>query len=348
MRKEEKNYSKKDHFKHCALYEFNKGSTAVQAHSNITETYNDFNISLRTIQRWFIKFRKGENIFGKKENSGRPEKYDSSIIDELVRDNPFLTLKEMSNTLDIPETSIYNYLKRLGKVNKLGSFIPYNLNESQKKKRFDICKNLISKNESDPFLKRIITGDEKWVLYKNISRKRQWIDKYGKPKPTPKNEIQRKKVLLSIFWDYQGIVFFELIEKGKTIDSDIYSQQLLKLNEKLIKKRPALMNRKIPLLLHDNAKPHVSKNVQETLDDLGWEILPHPPYSPDIAPSDFYLFRTLQNDLNGREFKNMEDMKIYLKEFFDSHPRSFYRKGIGMLPERWKNVIDSNGEYFDF
>ena len=108
-----------------------------------------------------------------------------------------------------------------------------------------------------------------------------------------------------------------------------------------------MINRKKVLLLIDNAKPHKNKTVDETILDLGWEILPHPPYSPDLAPTDYHLFYHLQNSLRDKKFEKDEDIKNHVKNFFDSLELSFFQKGIRMLPEKWRNVIDSSGEYFD-
>jgi len=62
-------------------------------------------------------------------------------------------------------------------------------------------------------------------------------------------------------------------------------------------------------LLHDNARPHIAKLVKEKLETFGWNIIPHPPYSPDIASTDFHLFRSLRHFLNGKEFENDEEVK---------------------------------------
>jgi [histone H3]-lysine36 N-dimethyltransferase SETMAR len=78
---------------------------------------------------------------------------------------------------------------------------------------------------------------------------------------------------------------------------------------------------------------------------LGWEIMPHPPYSPDLAPSDYHLFRSLQNHLQGKTFDRREDVEIFLRQFFESLPASFYRDGIHSLAERWRTVVDNDGEY---
>ena len=71
----------------------------------------------------------------------------------------------------------------------------------------------------------------------------------------------------------------------------------------------------------------------------------HPPYSPDLAPSDFHLFRALEHFLRGKRFENVEEMRLSLTQFFDSKGREFYRRGIYQLPGKWQQVIDVDGEY---
>ena len=71
----------------------------------------------------------------------------------------------------------------------------------------------------------------------------------------------------------------------------------------------------------------------------------HPPYSPDLAPSDYYLFRSLQNSLNSKTFNDDEDVKSYLVQFFDDRYQKFYERRIMKLPERWQKVIQQHGKY---
>jgi len=72
--------------------------------------------------------------------------------------------------------------------------------------------------------------------------------------------------------------------------------------------------------------------------------MPHPPYSPDIAPSDYYLFWFLQNYLDEQKFNSLEAVKNAL-EFFAQKSRGFYTSGIMRWPERWQKIIDQNGQY---
>jgi histone-lysine N-methyltransferase SETMAR len=71
----------------------------------------------------------------------------------------------------------------------------------------------------------------------------------------------------------------------------------------------------------------------------------HPPYSPDIAPSDFYLFRCLQNHLSESKFRTAEEMKKEVTDFLTSRNSVFFEEGIYKLVDRWKEVVAQNGEY---
>jgi hypothetical protein len=79
--------------------------------------------------------------------------------------------------------------------------------------------------------------------------------------------------------------YYELLGPNKTINSEVYSQQLDRVNECLKEKRPHLVDRKGVVFLQDNARPHVSKMTHQKIKEPNWEILDHPPYSPNLAPS---------------------------------------------------------------
>lgn len=101
------------------------------------------------------------------------------------------------------------------------------------------------------------------------------------------------------------------------------------------------------ILLHDNARPHVAAPVKKYLETLDWEVLPHPPYSPDIAPSDYHLFRSVAHALTAQRFTSYEDTKNWVDSWITSKDKEFFRRGIRMLPERWEKVVASDGQYFE-
>ena len=92
----------------------------------------------------------------------------------MIENNWRSTTREIAEKLSISHTCVERYLKQYGYVNKLDISVPHKLNEIQLTKRISICNTLLKRNETDPFLKRIITGEEKWVVYDNAMRKRSW------------------------------------------------------------------------------------------------------------------------------------------------------------------------------
>ena len=72
--------------------------------------------------------------------------------------------------------------------------------------RINICDTLLKRNEIEPFLKRIITGDEKWITHDNPTRKRSWTKKGEKAQATAKPGLTRKKMMLYVWWDWKGII----------------------------------------------------------------------------------------------------------------------------------------------
>ncbi|KAG5320406.1 MOS1T transposase, partial [Pseudoatta argentina] len=126
-----------------------------------------------------------------------------------------------------------------------------------------------------------------------------------------------------------------------------YRLQLMRLSRALKEKRPLYAQRhdKV-ILLHDNARPQVAKPVKTYLETLKWEVLPHPLYSPDIAPSDFHLFRSMAHGLADRRFHSYEEAQKWIDSWIASKDMSFFRRGIHVLPERWEKVVSSDGQYF--
>jgi transposase len=140
----------------------------------------------------------------------------------------------------------------------------------------------------------------------------------------------------------EGIIHYELLERNLTVPAECYCQKLRRLEEAIQQKRPG--RRHGVNLQHDNTRPHTANMMKAAIQELDWEILPRPPYSPDLAPSDYHLFRSLSNNLRGVSFNDDAELKNWLDNLFTAEPLDFFKGGIENLPERWKAVVN-NGEY---
>ncbi|EFN81461.1 Histone-lysine N-methyltransferase SETMAR, partial [Harpegnathos saltator] len=100
------------------------------------------------------------------------------------------------------------------------------------------------------------------------------------------------------------------------------------------------------ILLHDNAPSHTAKLVKETIEAFSWEILSHAAYSPDLAPSDYYLFASMGHALAEQRFTSYENVRKWLDDGFASKEQQFFGRGIHKLSDRWEKCIASDGQYF--
>jgi hypothetical protein len=87
------------------------------------------------------------------------------------------------------------------------------------------------------------------------------------------------------------------------------------------------------LLLHDNARQYTAQ-VTVNLLEWGWEILQHPPYSPDLAPSDFHLFPNMKKHLHAKQFKSHDDVKHEMQTWLRDRDPTFYRQDF----EEWNSA----------
>ena len=151
--------------------------------------------------------------------------------------------------------------------------------------------------------------------------------------------------MLCIWWDWKGVLYCELLLENQTINSNQYCSQLDQLKAALNKKHPELVKRKRKIFHQDNARLHVCLMTKQKLLQLGWEVLIHLPYSPDIAHLDLHLFWSLQNSLNGKNFNSLEDCKRHLEQSFAQKDKKFGEDGIMKFPEKWQKVVEQNSKY---
>uniref|UniRef100_A0A914LTV2 Transposase n=1 Tax=Meloidogyne incognita TaxID=6306 RepID=A0A914LTV2_MELIC len=156
-----------------------------------------------------------------------------------------------------------------------------------------------------------------------------------------------KKVMLIVFWAKFGVVHWELIPRGTGLTGEVYRTILDRVQIALDGFTARGLRYGQVIFQQDNAPPHRANATRAHITEtLGWELLVHPPYSPDIAPSDYHLFRSMKNHLRDVRFQNDAQLSNWVANFLDAKSTTtFYQRGIQKLPSKWQEVIDNNGHY---
>ncbi|XP_014487365.1 PREDICTED: histone-lysine N-methyltransferase SETMAR-like [Dinoponera quadriceps] len=182
----------KFHFRHSMLYEFQLGYNATEDHKNLCFVFGPSKVKVRTLQRWFEKFRSGDMKLQDEPRIGRLKELDDNILRALVGNEPLLTTREIGDKLSVSHITIENHLNKLGFVYKWCRWIPRKLSEKNIADQISIASSLLVRQQYEPFLDRLVTGDEKWIVYDNVVRKRVKIMPGISPPTLAKANLQQK------------------------------------------------------------------------------------------------------------------------------------------------------------
>jgi len=207
-------------------------------------------------------------------------------------------------------------------------WVPKCLNADQKRQRCQSSEQRLEFFRRDPngFLSRLVTMDETWLYRYDPETKQQAVEWRHSGSPRPKTfRVQKSsgKVLASIFWDQDGILPIYYLPKDQTINAQYYSSLLVQLKDILKEKRRGKVT-KVVLFLHDNAPAYRALATQKKLAYLGFQCLDHSPYSPDLALSQYHLFRGLKKQLKGRHFSSDVDVVAAAETWLDGQASEFF------------------------
>jgi len=195
----------------------------------------------------------------------------------------------------------------------------------------------------------IVAIDETWVRDFEPELKSQSNEWRSPSSPQPKKfrQAQSKVKQMMIFaCDHGGIIMTDRVPCGTSVTAAYYRDWMQELCRKMHKSRPDLLGDG-PLILHDNARPHLGKVVTDLLSKYEWEVLPHTPYSPDMSLQDFDLLAKLQEPMRGHRFSSLEEVSAAVTRAIRGLNQSGTLHGIENLSKRWHAVIEKQGDYIE-
>ena len=213
----------KSFYRNVLLSDYLRGVSAYASHRELLKTTGLAAPSYSTCKFWFSRFSQGDLSVMDLEHTGRtgyiPEEL---VLEQLAKDKSQST-REIAGAIGVSHEAVRKHLKRAGKVRKKATLVPHALSAANEKRRLDICMELLERERSDPFLRRLLTCDETWILYHNEERKSYWLDKGEAALSVPQTGLHPKKQLLTVWWCGFGIVHYELLEEGTITGISIHN-----------------------------------------------------------------------------------------------------------------------------
>lgn len=323
---------------------------------DIQQTVGTSAVPYSTVAFWVAEFKRGRSSCEDDPRSGRPSTSVNAKtvekIEKMVLDDRRLTIKYIAETLKISFGSVHSILTDVLGFKKVSArWVPRMLTQANKDLRLEVSKRNLEKIMHDPdtFYRRFVTMDETWVHHFDPETKKQSMS-WKRPSSPPIKKFRvfptAGKVMASVFWDAEGILFIDYLPKGKTITGAYYTDLIPKVRQAIKEKRRGKLSAGV-LFHHDNAPAHRSQMALTAVRQAGFEIFDHPPYSPDLAPSDFHLFPKLKEHIRGTKFDDNNAVMGAVEEFFEAQEKSFFYDGLKKLEKRYNKCIEQEGNYVE-
>ena len=192
-----------------------------------------------------------------------------------------------------------------------------------------------------------VTMDETWIHHfipESNWQSAEWTAAGESYQKWPKMQTSAGKLLASVFWDGQGILFIDYLEKGKTINNKYYIALVVCLKDEIAKNSHKWRKK---CFHQDNTLWHKSIEMMVKLHELHFKLFLHPPYSLDLSPSNYWLFADLKRMLQGKRFCFNEEVILETEEYFEAKDKLFNKKGIKLLEKRLNKCIILERDYVD-
>ena len=309
-------------------YLHKKGLTPKDIHNDMVATLGKDAPSYAKMKSWVAEFKRGRQSLEDDPRPGRPVNVATpemvNKVHDIIMIDRRVTERYIASTVGISQERVHSILTDDLEMRKLSArWVPRLLTVDQKHTRRTLSRTNLNLFEEDSanFLQRFVTMDETWVHHFTPEAKqqsKQWKHP-GSPLPKKAKTVPSAgKVMASVFWDADGILLIDYLQKGQTINGTYYASLPTQLREKIkIRGRGKLTKGE------DHAPVHKSVIAMAAIYDCGYKLIEHPPYSPDLAPSDFHLFPKLKTAISGTHFQSYDDVIHAVDDFLNGQEKDF-------------------------
>ena len=333
------------------------GKTPTEALKLLQEVYGDETMSRTRFFEWHRRLKEGRREEVEDDRrSGRPStsRTDENVerVRQKVRSDCRFTVRIVADELCMNSKRVWRIITEdLGMRKIYAKMVPRLPNEGEKERLVEVCQDILDQLETEPSLpKRVVTGDESWIFEYDPLTKRQSLEWKSALSPRPKKASVFKskiKVMLIAFFHIYGIVHAEFLPQGQTINQHIYKNISRRLMRSVREKRRELLETRSWLLHHDNAPAHNALRIwEEFLAENNIAVLEQPPYSPDLAPCDFFLFPKLKEVIKRTRFQDSEAIETAVTRELRAIPEESFEECMEVWQRRLEKCIRAQ-DYFE-
>jgi len=139
----------------------------------------------------------------------------------------------------------------------------------------------------------------------------------------------------------RGVVHSEFVPSGQTVNQAFYLEVLKRLRNSLRQKRPDLWQAGEWFFHHDNAPVHTTLSIRWFLTKNGMTTVFHPPYSPDLASCNFFLFPRMKRDMNGKRFVVIDEVKKKRRRRWQASQKMSLKNASKIGTKDWTSATES-------
>lgn len=345
------------HFRAMIFYDFKSGLSQPQCLDRLRSAFGDASPSRTTVFEWYAEFRRGRCSLEDEVRSGRPVEATTdenvAAIQAIVEEDARVTVAQLEVAVGISSGSVRSILHNKLQLHKVcARWVPHQLTESQKTARVEWCQNMLARFDGGRSrgVWELVSGDETWIYCYDPETKQQsaqWTKVGGPPPQKFRRERSVAKQMVAVFVAKTGHVTTIPLEEQRTVTGKWYAANCLpKVMDAVAERRPRTRTRGM-LLHHDNAPAHKAQVVVDFLASEHIQEVGHPPYSPDLAPCDFFVFPNVKRLMRGVRYESPKEAVDAFRELIESLPSSSWSSCWTKWFERMQLCIDCNGDYFE-
>ncbi len=314
-------------------------------------------LSKSSVQRWVSRFQsEGDNVADHPKTGRKTVRHQfTGAVQQALNVERRSTVRQVAAKVGLSVGTTHKIIAKDLKMRKPpAKWVPHLLTAAQKLRRMNLARQSLAMMRSTRHqrgVQRVVAQDESWFHTWDPESKeasRQWINA-GQSRPDiVRREISIPKSMLVVFLDRDGVIYHEFVPAGRGINRIIYQGILTRFREALRRRCPLLWNETLPwVLLQDGAPAHNADSTQRFLRYNSIKTLPHPGYSPDLNPCDYWFFTRVKKIVKGVRHRTLNELKTAVERAIQGIDQAEFAAAMDRLVPRLQKCVDVRGSYFE-